>query len=94
MISETGCDYLSEDKQLRVGKRVRAFWYKDGFYYQSEGQIVQLARDHVGVQLQERVAWSDEFSVGRTIRLPRITDPIHWSSRNCVRLPKKFALAG
>ena len=94
MISNTGCDYLSEDKQLRVGKRVRAFWCKDGFYYRGEGEIVTISRDNVSVQLQEQVAWSDDFTVGRTIRLPRISDRIHWSSRNCVRLQKKLPLGG
>jgi len=94
MISETGCDFQSEDKQLRVGKRVRAFWCKDGFYYQGEGVIVQLARDSVSVQLQQRVAWSDDFTIGRTLRLPRISECIHWSPSNCVRLLKKLPLAG
>ena len=94
MISETGCDFLSEDKQLRVGKQVRAYWCKDGFYYQGQGVIVQLARDNVSVQLQQQVAWSDDYRVGRTIRLPRIIDSIHWSSSNCVRLPQNQALPG
>jgi len=94
MISDTGCDFLSEDRQLRVGKRVKAYWCKDGFYYHGEGVIVQLARDNVSVQLQQRVDWSDDYTVGRTIRLPRISDRIHWSSRNCVRLLRKLPLAG
>jgi len=94
MISDTGSDYLSEDKKLQVGKRVKAYWCKDGFYYQGEGVILQLARDKVTLQLQTRIAWSDDYTAGKTISLPRISDSIHWSSRNCVRLLKKLPLAG
>ena len=86
MISDNSCDFLNEDKKLRVGKQVKAYWCKEGFYYQGEGVITQLTRDNVMVQLQKRVAWSDDFTIGRTIRLPRISDSIRWSSRNCVRL--------
>lgn len=94
MVSETSCDFLGEDKKLKVGKQVKAYWCKDGFYYQGEGVITQVCRDNVTVQLQKRVAWSDDFTTGKTIRLPRISDSIHWSTRNCVRLPKKLPLAG
>jgi hypothetical protein len=94
MVSDSSCDFLSEDKKLTVGKQVKAYWCKDGFYYQGEGLITQLGRDTVTVQLQKRVAWSDEFTAGRTIRLPRISDSIHWSTRNCVRLLRKIPLAG
>jgi len=93
MISDTGCDYLSEDRQLRLGQTVKAFWCKDGFYYQGEGVISQLARDRVEVRLQQQVAWSDEFTIGRIICLPRISDRVRWSSRNCVRPLKKLRLA-
>ena len=85
MVSDTGCDFLEEDKQLKVGKKVKAYWCKQGFYYQGEGVITRLARDNVSVRLQQQVAWSDEYSAGRTICLPRINDSIHWSTRNCVR---------
>jgi len=94
MISNSGCDFLSEDRILQLGHKVRAFWCKDGFYYQGEGVIVELVRDQVLVQLQQQVAWSDEFTVGRTIRLPRISDRTHWSTRNCVRPLKNLRLAG
>ena len=94
MISHTGCDFLSEDKQLQVGQRVSAFWCKDGFYYQGEGVIIQLTRDRISVQLQKPVAWSDDFTVGRTINLPRISNRTHWSTRNCVRPLRKLLLAG
>lgn len=94
MISGTGSDYLSEDKKLQVGKQVKAYRCKDGFYYQGEAVIVQLGRDKVSVQLQQRVAWSDDYTIGRTICLPRISDSIHWSTRNCVQLPQKLPLAG
>ena len=94
MISDTGCDYRNEDKQLKVGKRVTAYWCKEGFYYHGDGQIVQLTRDKVAVQLQQKVAWSDDYTSGKTITLPRISDGIHWSSRNCVRPLKRVALAG
>lgn len=94
MISETSCDFLNEDKQLQVGKKIKAYWCKDGFYYQGEGVIVKLARDKVSVQLQQGVAWSDDYTIGRTISLPRILDSIHWSTRNCVRLLKKMPLTG
>lgn len=90
MISESGCDFMGEDKRLKVGKQVKAYWCKEGFYYQGEGVITQLARDKVTVQLQEQVAWRDDLSVGDTISLPRINDSIHWSTRNCVRLQKKL----
>lgn len=93
MVSETSCDFLGEDKSLKVGKQVKAFWCKDGFYYQSEGVITQLSREKVTVQLQKRVAWSDDYTIGRTISLPRISDRIHWSTRNCVRLIKKLSMA-
>jgi len=93
MVSNTECDFLGEDRQLQVGQRVRAFWCKDGFYYHGEGMIIQLTREHISVQLQKSVAWSDEFKVGRTISLPRITNPTHWSTRNCVRPLKKMSLA-
>ena len=93
MVSDSSCDFLSEDKQLKVGKQVRAYWCKDGFYYQGEGVITRISRNNVTVQLQERVAWSDDFRVGRTVHLPRISDSIHWSARNCVRLKKKLPLA-
>lgn len=93
MVSDTECDYLGEDKRLAVGKQVMAFWCKEGFYYHGEGIIVKIARDNVTVQLQQQVDRSDEFTIGQTIRLPRIRDSIHWSSRNCVRLKKKMALA-
>ena len=94
MISDTGCDFLSEDRQLQVGKNVRAYWCKDGFYYQGEGVIVHLSRDHVSVQLKQRVAWSDDYTAGKTICLPRINDRIRWSTRNCVRPLRKLPLAG
>jgi len=92
MISDSSCDYLGEDKQLQVGRQVKAYWCKDGFYYQGEGIITQLKRDKVIVQLQKRVAWSDDYKAGRSISLPRITDSIRWNSRNCVRLVKKTAV--
>lgn len=94
MVSESSCDFLGEDKRLKVGKQVRAYWCKDGFYYQGEGVITQLAREKVTVQLQKRVAWSDDFTIGRTICLPRISDNIHWSTRNCVRLEKRLPMTG
>jgi hypothetical protein len=94
MTSDSGCDFLSEDRQLQVGRAVTAYWCKEGFYYQGEGVIVQLARDKVSVQLQQQVAWSDDFTAGRIICLPRISDSSHWSASNCVRLPKKHPLAG
>ena len=93
MVSGTNCDFLGEDKQLKVGKQVKAYWCKDGFYYQGEGIITGLQRDNVTVQLQKRVAWSDDYTIGRSICLPRITDSIRWNSRNCVRLLKKMSLA-
>ena len=93
MVSDSSCDYRGEDKQLKVGKQVKAYWCKNGFYYQGEGIITQLKRDNVTVQLQKRVAWSDDYTVGRIINLPRITDSIRWNSRNCVRLIKKLPLA-
>ena len=89
MTSDTSYDFLSEDKKLQIGKQVRAYWYKDGFYYQGHGVIVQLGREQVSVQLQQRVAWSDDYQAGKTINLPRVSDSIHWSSRNCVRLISK-----
>ena len=94
MVSENSCDFLGEDKRLTVGKQVKVYWCKDGFYYQGEGVITQLARDNVTVQLQKRVDWSDDFTIGRTINLPRISDRIHWSTRNCVRLQKKLSTTG
>lgn len=92
MVSNSSCDFLGEDKQLKVGKQVKACWSKDGFYYQSEGVITKLSRDKVTVQLQKRVAWSDDYTIGRSICLPRIHDSRTWNSRNCVRLIKKLAL--
>ena len=89
MVSDTSCDYRSEDKKLQVGKPVKAYWCKDGFYYQGEGVITQLGRDNVIVQLKKRVAWSDEYKIGRNISLPRVTNSIHWNTRNCVRLIQK-----
>jgi len=89
MISDSSCDFRGEDKQLQVGKQVKAFWCKDGFYYQGEGVITQLKRDNVTVQLVKRVAWSDDYKAGRSICLPRISDSIRWNSRNCVRLLKR-----
>lgn len=94
MVSENSCDFLGEDKQLKVGKQVKAYWCKDGFYYQGEGVITGMSRDNVTVQLQKRVAWSDDYTTGKMIRLPRISDRTHWSTRNCVRLIKKLALTG
>ena len=93
MVSDSSCDYRGEDKQLQVGKQVKAYWCKDGFYYQGEGVITQLKRDHVTVQLVKQVAWSDDYKVGRSINLPRISDNIRWNSRNCVRLLNKVPLA-
>jgi len=93
MVSESSCDFLSEDKKLKVGKQVKAYWCKDGFYYQGEGVITKMSRDSVTVQLQKQVDWSDDFTSGKTLCLPRISDSIHWSTRNCVRLPKKMRLA-
>ena len=93
MLNERNCDYLSEDKKLQVGKQVKAYWCKDGFYYQGEGVITQMGRDNVSVQLQKRVAWSDDYTIGHTIRLPRISDSIRWSNRNCVRLISKVPVA-
>lgn len=94
MTSDTSYDYLSEDRQLCVGNRVKAYWCKDGFYYQGEGVIVQLARDKVSVELQQRVAWSDDYKAGKTIQLPRVNDKTRWSSRNCVRLLRKSSSVG
>lgn len=93
MVSDSSCDYRGEDKQLEVGKQVKAYWCKDGFYYQGEGIITQLNRDNVTVKLQKRVDWSDDFKIGRCISLPRISDSIRWTTRNCVRLIKKLPLA-
>lgn len=93
MVSYGNCDYLNEDKQLTVGRTVRAYWCKDGFYYQSEGIITSLCRDKVTVKLQKQVAWSDDYRIGNTIQVPRISDSIRWSSRNCVRPLKKPSLA-
>ncbi len=92
MISNTSFDYRSEDKQLKVGKQVKAYWCKDGFYYQGEGVITQLMRDKVTVQLQKHVARSDDYKAGRTICLPRVSDGDHWNSRNCVRLVRKIPI--
>ncbi|SHJ29061.1 hypothetical protein SAMN02745165_01998 [Malonomonas rubra DSM 5091] len=89
MTSDSSCDFRNEDKQLKVGNQVKAYWCKDGFYYQGEGIITQLQRDNVTVQLQERVAWSDDYTAGRSIRLPRINDSVRWNARNCVRPLKK-----
>ncbi len=94
MVSETGVDFQGEDKLLKVGKQVKAFWCKDGFYYQGEGVIAQVTRSEVSVRLQQQVAWSDDFKSGQLIRIPRISDSRRWSARNCVRLPRKYALAG
>lgn len=94
MISDRGCDYRGEDKQLQVGKQVKAYWCRDGFYYQGEGVITQLKRDKVTVQLQKRVAWSDDYKAGRSISLPRVTDSTRWNSRNCVRLLEKVPVVG
>jgi len=88
-MQSSSCDYHSEDKQLKVGKPVKAYWHKDGFYYQGEGIITQLQRDNVTVQLQEPVAWSDDYRVGRCVQVPRINDSVHWNARNCVRPLKK-----
>lgn len=93
MISDTSTDYLNENKQLKIGKRVMAYWCKNGFYYHGEGVITKLGHDKVSVQLQQRVAWSDDYKIGKTLELPRISEAIHWSSRNCVRLLKKQPLA-
>jgi hypothetical protein len=93
MVSDRSCDFLGEDRQLKVGKQVKAYWCKDGFYYQSEGVITQLCRNSVTVQLQKEVAWSDDFTIGRSICLPRVTDSIRWNNRNCVRLINKLPLA-
>ncbi len=93
MISESGVDFQGEDRQLKVGKDVKVFWCKDGFYYQGEGVIVQLSRGEVAVRLQKRVAWSDDFRAGQLVRVPRVSDSRRWSARNCVRLPRRYALA-
>ena len=85
MISNSGYDYINEDRQLTVGKLVRAYWCRNGFYYQGEGVITRLCRDKVTVQLQKQVAWSDDYRAGKTVQLPRISDITRWSSRNCVR---------
>jgi len=81
--------FLGEDQQLQVGKQVKAFWNKDGFYYQGEGIITQLGRDNVTVKLQKRVEWSDDFTAGRSVRIPRVHNSIDWNTRNCVRLIRK-----
>ncbi len=94
MVSETGSDFLGEDRQLTVGKQVKAFWCKDGFYYRGEGVIVQLTRGEVAVRLQKKVAWSDDFRAGQLVRVPRVSDSLRWSARNCVRLPRRYALPG
>lgn len=94
MVSDSGCDYRSEDRELKVGKQVKAYWCKDGFYYQGEGVITQLSRENVTVKLQAQVAWSDDYKAGHSICLPRITDSIRWNSRNCVRPLKKVPAIG
>lgn len=94
MVNDSSCDYRGEDRQLQVGKQVKAYWCKDGFYYQGEGVITQLNRDKVTVQLQKRVAWSDDYKAGRCISLPRVSDSARWNTRNCVRLTKKVPIVG
>lgn len=75
----------SFDRSLTTGMPVMANWWQNGFSYTGQGEIVKLRRESVEVKLL--CVWGGDGAklVGKTLELPRFSDQMRWSSRNCVQ---------
>ncbi len=83
-------ELINEDRQLTTGIEVTAHWSSRGFYYRGQARIESLSSRKVRMVLLEDIGRNGEFSTGRRIEIPRITDPIGWSSENCVRMTRQL----
>ena len=73
------------DRTLSTGMSVMANWCKEGFSYCGKATILKLNRQSVTVKLQSVAGVNGTCLVGKTLELPRYSDPTRWSSRNCVQ---------
>ncbi len=81
-------ELINEDRRLTAGLEVTAHWSSRGFYYHGQARIQSLGPRTVRVMLLEDVGRNGEFNAGRRIEIPRIADPIGWSSESCVRMTR------
>jgi len=77
---------LHEDRQLRIGSAVRVYWSAYGYSFEACGRIERLTRKHAEVTLSLPVPASREHPPIRRVSVPRIGDPVNWSSSHCLRL--------
>ena len=84
-------ELVREDRQLSVGAGVTVYWSEGGYDCRGRGRIVALAARRVRVALSESAGPAGEHRAGKTVEVPRITDPGGWSSQECVRLVRPFS---
>ncbi len=79
-------DLIREDKKLAEGAEVAVYWTEGGFDFRGRARIVELSPRTVRVALLENTGRHGGYAAGKTLLLPRISDPTRWSSQECVRL--------
>lgn len=76
---------VQEDRLLAVGDTVVAYWTTEGLTCHARARIVSLKPQLVRVTLLESSPSAPRLKPGNALEIPRITDPVGWSSEHCVR---------
>ena len=72
---------IAVDEKLQLGETCRVRWTNCYRSYEAEGIIARLNRQSVAVELTQA---KENYPIGHTIKVARITDWKNWTPNNCV----------